>query len=118
MDAVEFIKEKNRMTSKCYNSCESCPLSGENNSHDINCLYFQRDFPAEYVAIVEKWSVENSEKTAKPPIGIIPRYLHDEERLHHIVDGINRYAEAHKDIPAEWVGELLELLLHVGKNKL
>lgn len=46
----------------------------------------------------------------KPPLGLMPRAIHDFNRIREIVEAIERYADAEKPIPLEWVGELKDLL--------
>lgn len=46
----------------------------------------------------------------KPPLGLKPKWVHDEERKLEILDAIERYSEAEKSIPKEWVIELRELI--------
>lgn len=46
----------------------------------------------------------------KPPIGIVPKSLHDFKRISEIVNAIERYAEAEMPVPKEWVEELKQLL--------
>jgi hypothetical protein len=50
-----------------------------------------------------------NEKTKKPPIGLKPRWLHDEQRAADIRDAVRRYAAAGKDIPQECLDEHNEL---------
>lgn len=62
MDAVEFLKEKERMCSKC-SACSRCPVCKENNGVYMDCEDLQIENPEEFVAIIEKWSVEHPVKT-------------------------------------------------------
>lgn len=48
--------------------------------------------------------------TKKPPIGVMPKYLHDEKRLKELSIAIRRYALAGKFIPLEWVYEHNQLI--------
>jgi hypothetical protein len=48
--------------------------------------------------------------TAKPPLGIMPRYIHDEQRLNDLCLAINRYITGNKAIPIEWIEEYNELV--------
>ena len=50
-----------------------------------------------------------SEEFFKPPIGLKPRWLHDEQRAADIRDAVKRYAATGKDIPQEWLDEHSEL---------
>jgi len=45
----------------------------------------------------------------KPPIGIKPRYIHNEERRIEIESAIQRYYNADLLVPKEWYEELNEL---------
>lgn len=46
---------------------------------------------------------------AHPPLGIIPKKLHNEARLKDIHDAIGRYLLCNKDVPAEWLKEKMEI---------
>ena len=60
----------------------------------------------------------------KPPIGITPRWLLDEERAIEIEQAIARYNEADYPIPIEWIQELNEVyerlnkFYHIQSNRL
>lgn len=54
MDAVNFIKEKNRMCDSI-SRCDMCDLHGRTTT----CREFVRDYPEEAVKIVEKWGNEH-----------------------------------------------------------
>ena len=57
MDALEFIRERNRMCKSFGDGCMSCPFYKEGN-HCMAILWEE-----EMVPIVEKWSKENPRKT-------------------------------------------------------
>ena len=68
MDAVEYLKEKARMTNSCGSQCNPvrCPLSSNNtaiNGIGLSCTLFEKRYPEKAVEIVEKWSKENPVKT-------------------------------------------------------
>lgn len=56
MDAVEFIKERNRMCKSFGSSCSNCPA-------DNNTCCDAFEWQEELVAVVEKWSAEHPHKT-------------------------------------------------------
>lgn len=56
MDAVEMLKEVNRMTNKCKINCKDCAF-------DSHCADMKRDEPGKYVEIVENWSKAHPQKT-------------------------------------------------------
>lgn len=47
---------------------------------------------------------------ALPPIGVIPKKIHDEKRILEILRAMIRFIEANKPIPQDWVDELRYLL--------
>lgn len=63
MDAVEFLKERNRMC-KSYDYCEECPIKNMFENSSLNsCDSWVRYHAELAVDIVEKWSVEHPAKT-------------------------------------------------------
>lgn len=65
MDAVEYLKQKNRMTNNCTIACNTCPLAIENNNRNLVCANFVRHYIEEAVEIVENWAKEHPAKTYK-----------------------------------------------------
>lgn len=61
MDAVKFIKERERMCDS--DKCINCPLYKENNLAGVSCELFEKHNPEVTVEIVEKWSKEHPVKT-------------------------------------------------------
>ena len=61
---------------------------------------------------------------SKPPLGITPRWLLDEERAIEIEQAITRYSEVDYPIPVEWIQELNEVyerlnkFYHIQSNRL
>ena len=44
----------------------------------------------------------------KPPLGIVPRYVIDEQRAREIISGILRFIDAGSPVPREWLEELFD----------
>ena len=65
MDALEYFKTKDRMTSKCCINCKDCKLSPDNNGKDISCYGFESEYTEQAIKIVEDWSKENPAMTNK-----------------------------------------------------
>ena len=63
MDAIKFLKEKNRMTKKCSIHCADCPLCSEKNTTGLACGDLQRENPEITVDIVEKCAKEHPQET-------------------------------------------------------
>ena len=67
-----------------------------------------------YSPIVELFKVyndlEGTEMIEKPPIGLTPRFIHDQHRTTEIGEAIIRYLQGDYPIPIEWVEEYNELL--------
>ena len=62
MNAIEYLKEKARMTNNC-DTCRNCPLDIENNEENLTCVNLESNDPVKAVEIVEKWAKENPVKT-------------------------------------------------------
>jgi len=45
---------------------------------------------------------------SKPPLGLVPRWMHDSQRVGEILEALMRYNEAGKPFPQEWLDELNE----------
>ena len=63
MTAIEYLKEKSRMTKECHILCKDCPVSDHNNGIQGGCGILQNEHPEKAVAIVQKWSEEHPQKT-------------------------------------------------------
>ena len=66
MDAVEFLKAKNRICKsrdKHPDDCWSCPIGNESGVCQAGVFENQRVTEAEVVQIVEKWLKEHTSKT-------------------------------------------------------
>ena len=46
---------------------------------------------------------------SKPPIGVIPRNLWNEQRLNDLVTATEAYREGNFDVPQEWIEEIYDL---------
>ena len=55
----------------------------------------------------------------KPPLGVKPRHIHDEERRQDLAGAIARYIEdGGMAVPVEWVNEYNELLRRKKEGRL
>lgn len=72
MDAVEYLKDRTRMTKAgkhnpchdaCGISCNECPLYEGNSGLEVDCQNLESFYPEKAVEIVEKWSAEHPKKT-------------------------------------------------------
>lgn len=54
---------------------------------------------------------------AKPPLGITPRWLHDEKRIYEILDGMERYSQEKKVVPIDWITEAREIFAYLMSKK-
>lgn len=50
----------------------------------------------------------------KPPLGLIPKKFHDENRLFQIIEAMDRYLHVKKSIPIEWLEEYNQLTKEEG----
>lgn len=60
-----YLREKTRMTKNCGIRCIECPFHGTNTGREIPCGEFEINYPAEAIAIVQKWSDEHPVMTNK-----------------------------------------------------
>ena len=60
------------------------------------------------------WMAEIGRNRGKPPIGLQPRKLHEEQRIADISAAIIRYVAKGNLVPLEWLDELYDL---VGKQR-
>lgn len=75
MDAVEYLKEKNRMCDNCAeDSGEECMLHTKAQEVGELCSTYAQRYPAEAVAIVEQWSKDHPRKTRQSEfLKMLPR---------------------------------------------
>ncbi|MCY8916272.1 hypothetical protein [Bacillus atrophaeus] len=64
---------------------------------------------------LEHYTFGTPDKCTKPPIGVIPKQLHDLYRVTELKNAIKRYIDAGCGIPTEWVEEY-NLLLRSSKS--
>ena len=62
MDAVKFLKEKNRMCNK-YKNCFECPVGTKNGGCQTGTVRDQEVTEEELISIVETWAAEYPVKT-------------------------------------------------------
>jgi len=48
---------------------------------------------------------EQPKQVEKPPLGLIPKHIWEEQRIWDIAEAIERYQKAGKEIPKEWLAE-------------
>lgn len=46
----------------------------------------------------------------RPPIGVTPKFLWEEARIHELFEAMMRYRQAGKQFPEEWIEEFNELI--------
>lgn len=63
MTALEYLKEKARMSKKCIEDCCECQLFSKNNVKKVDCAVLEMEYPEEAVAIVQKWLDKHPQKT-------------------------------------------------------
>jgi hypothetical protein len=91
--------------------CEKRDCEHYNNEIKNKCGYFL--FPYKFCRFYptsRDEPVSNFHCSAllckKPPIGLKPKTIHDQQRGLEILAAMTRYVEANKTIPEEWVYEL------------
>ncbi|MDM8357486.1 hypothetical protein [Pandoraea communis] len=49
-------------------------------------------------------------QNTRPPLGLVPKAIHDERRARQILGAMQRYSDAGLPVPREWMDEFTELL--------
>ncbi len=47
-------------------------------------------------------------RSDKPPLGLKPKYIHDQERFHEVCGAISRMYQAGREIQIDWIEEYNE----------
>lgn len=85
MDAIKYLKTKQRMCAAHRRECKHCPLSLDNNGAELNCYIFQEHRPEEAVAAVEKWAAEHPAKTRQSEfLKMFPNALFDKHGVTNV----------------------------------
>lgn len=63
MDAVEYLKEKDRMCQSHATICYGCPIYEMGRDTDLDCIETIREKKEQAVEAVEKWAKEHPVKT-------------------------------------------------------
>lgn len=68
------------------------------------------------VELFDKWQNHLKSQIIEPPLGVIPKWLHDEYRIKDLKAAINRYLDNNREVSAEWIDEY-NLLVKSIKTK-
>ena len=68
------------------------------------------------VDIEAEFKLESHISKIKPPLGLTPRFIHDDDRRIEIKEAMKRYLDKDMTIPKEWIEEYNELLLKITKK--
>lgn len=86
------------------------PSSIHHRETDKNYIKWEKELNEELASNVERNSMAfeeaREEYLSKSPVGIKPKWLHDEHRAIELLKAILRYSQAEKDIPNDWFDEL------------
>jgi len=97
-----------------WGTCDCTKLS-MHCSEVMTCFKAKEDEPLEG----EKLNTATEyEEYVKPPIGLAPAFTVYEPRLQAIEEAIERYVEAGKDIPFEWLKEKSNLIKYFIEEEL
>lgn len=61
------------------------------------------DYTCQYCGGIKE--LIHKERNNKPPLGIEPRYIHDEKRKEALIGAILRYIDNDMEIPVQWIEE-------------
>lgn len=116
---VEQENSENNIKYKCWykigkirRGFKQSPIGLRGKSIELNIQGIFRKIDIENL-IISLQNLQNCFIIDKPPLGVKPLFIHQEERLKVLHEAIKRYKEAKQEIPQEWVEEIkiLELSL-------
>ena len=64
---------------------------------------------------MKKIIADGKEILKAPPIGLIPKHIHDSKRFNEVCGAISRYFNAGLKIPVEWIEEYNKLIGEMNK---
>ena len=67
------------------------------------------NYPLIWDEKISEFKASKQQSVSKPPLGVMPEWLHKEKRLEEINAAIERYYKEEKEIPNEWLNERLQL---------
>jgi hypothetical protein len=89
------------------------PITSWNNMQDAKAgLQEKISIPARYENPqtdednIVKQTFDKMIDNVSTPIGLVPKSIHDSNRLRDIVEAMQRFSSANKRIPVEWISEL------------
>lgn len=59
---------------------------------------------------MENRNTSSASDNKKPPVGLRPRWMSEDERINEIFEAILRYHKARKEVPIEWIEELIDIV--------
>lgn len=54
----------------------------------------------------------------KPPIGLIPKWYRQEQRLAELAEAVTRYTDANEAVPTTWLIEMQEVTSYLIKYRM
>ncbi|MEC1709848.1 hypothetical protein P9E09_20040 [Bacillus mojavensis] len=69
------------------------------------------------VELFDKWQNHLKSQIEEPPLGVIPKWLHDEHRIKDLKAAINRYLGNNHEVSAEWIDEYNLLVKSIRERK-
>jgi hypothetical protein len=112
-DKIEgFINEYNRLIFLCaLSDMESIRLIDLKNDAIAQLESIKHPIKVEVTAVNNFSDRIFGNPAEKPPLGIMPRKIHQEIRRNDLIAAIERYRQVGKNIPPEWYDELSDILI-------
>ena len=92
-------------------------ITGFTTFKNIMSVQFQNGLRSCGINVPEKAPKEEQKPVQKPPIGLMPEWLWNEQRFNSVSEAISRYMEAGHSIPSEWIEEKFQLQKKLAKSK-
>ncbi|MER0468115.1 hypothetical protein ABR330_15870 [Bacillus cabrialesii subsp. cabrialesii] len=87
--------------------------------HKTKQLILRKKYTGQYAIpaeLFDEWQNHLKSQIVEPPLGVIPKWLHDEHRIKDLKAAINRYLDNNHEVSAEWIDEY-NLLVKSIKTK-
>lgn len=98
----KFIPKENSLTKEALNDLTNPENNEKEAEKIISEMIKTNEFKSNHKNILNEFRIFGKAKVQKPPLGIKPKWFHDEQRLEEIQGAIGRYNDANFTVPNEW----------------
>lgn len=109
-----WMRDRERCDPYYREQCQAIRCADDGLLMQASCEFYTENYPhLPWVDILAEQQQE-AQEPVKPPIGLVPRNIFEDnmrqQRANDILAAMQRYAEASKAVPVEWIDELKEFV--------